>query len=168
MQNAGEFPLTTVQVRKVTDEIHVTGVVTPDVNRSVPVVSLGSGRVVDIKAKLGDNVSKGQVLLLINSPDFSSAFSDYQKFKADEELAQKQLARAQLLYDKGAIALAELETAEDAETKAKVDLQAAIAAHSCFGRRRKQSFSAVAAPRAHLRRHRGSADDWRHRRSLAR
>ena len=72
MQNPGEFPLTTVQVRKVTDEIHVNGVVTPDVNRSVPVVSLGGGRVVEIKAKLGDYVSKGQVLLLINSPDFSS------------------------------------------------------------------------------------------------
>ena len=127
MQNAGEFPLTTVQVRKVTDEVHVTGVVTPDVNRSVPVVSLGSGRVVEIKAKLGDNVSKGQVLLLINSPDFSSAFSDYQKFKADEELAQKQLARSQLLYDKGAIAQTQLEAAQDADTKAKVDLQTAIA-----------------------------------------
>ena len=103
MQNAAQFPLTTAQMRKVTDEVHVTGVVTPDVNLSVPVVSLGSGRVVEIKAKLGDNVTKGQVLLLINSPDFSSAFSDYQKFKADEELADKQLARSQLLYDKGAI-----------------------------------------------------------------
>lgn len=126
MQNAEGFPLTTVQVRKVTDEVHVTGVVTPDVNLSVPVVSLGSGRVVEIKAKLGDNVAKGQILLLINSPDFSSAFSDYQKFKADEELTQKQLVRAQLLYDKGAIAQAELETAVDAEAKAKVDLQTAI------------------------------------------
>jgi len=126
MQNASGFPLTTVQVRKVTDEIHVTGVVTPDVNRSVPVVSLGSGRVVEIKAKLGDSVTKGQVLLLINSPDFSSAFSDYQKFKADEALADKQLARSQLLYDKGAISLADLETAQDTHAKAKVDLETAV------------------------------------------
>jgi len=126
MQNAGQFPLTTAQVRKVTDEVHVNGVVTPDVNLSVPVVSLGSGRVVEIKAKLGDSVTKGQVLLLINSPDFSSAFSDYQKFKADEALADKQLARSQLLYDKGAISLADLETAQDAHAKAKVDLETAI------------------------------------------
>jgi cobalt-zinc-cadmium efflux system membrane fusion protein len=126
MQNAGQFPLTTAQVRKVTDEVHVNGVVTPDVNLSVPVVSLGSGRVVEIKAKLGDSVTKGQVLLLINSPDFSSAFSDYQKFKADESLADKQLARSQLLYDKGAISLADLETAQEAHAKAKVDLETAI------------------------------------------
>jgi membrane fusion protein, heavy metal efflux system len=126
MQNPGQFPLTTVEVRKVSDEIHVNGVIAPDVNRSVPVVSLGGGRVVEIKAKLGDYVQKGQVLLLINSPDLSAAFSDYQKFKADAQLADKQLARANLLYDKGAIALADLENAEDANAKAIADLNAAI------------------------------------------
>jgi cobalt-zinc-cadmium efflux system membrane fusion protein len=125
MQDPGQFRLTTVEVRKVNDEIHVNGVIAPDVNRSVPVVSLGGGRVVEIKAKLGDYVQKGQVLLLINSPDLSAAFSDYQKFKADAQLADKQLARAKLLYDKGAIALADLETAEDANAKATADLNAA-------------------------------------------
>jgi cobalt-zinc-cadmium efflux system membrane fusion protein len=119
------FPLAEVQVRKVTDELHVNGVIAPDVNRTVPVVSLGGGRVVDIKAKLGDNVKKGQTLLLINSPDVSQAFSDYQKFQADEQLTAKQLARAQLLYDKGAIALAVLEATQDADTKAKIDVQTA-------------------------------------------
>ena len=126
MQNPGQFPLATVEVRKVSDEVHVNGVIAPDVNRSVPVVSLGGGRVVEIKAKLGDYVQKGQVLLLINSPDLSGAFTDYQKAKADEQLADKQLARAKLLYDKGAIALADLENAEDVHAKATADLNAAI------------------------------------------
>ena len=120
-----QFPVAEVELRKVNDELHVNGVITPDVNRSVPVVSLGGGRVVDIKVKLGDYVKKGQTLLLINSPDLSQAFSDYQKFKADEQLAAKQLARAQLLYDKGAISLANLETAQDLDAKAKVDMQTA-------------------------------------------
>jgi cobalt-zinc-cadmium efflux system membrane fusion protein len=123
--NADQFPLVEVELRKVTDELHVNGVIAPDVNRSVPVVSMSGGRVVEIKARLGDVVRKGQTLLLINSPDVSQAFSDYQKFKADEELTGKQLARAQLLYDKGAIALQDLETAQDADAKAKVDVQAA-------------------------------------------
>ncbi len=105
LQHPEQFPLVEAQLRKVTDEVHVNGVIAPDINRSVPVVSLGGGRVVEIKAKLGDNVRKGETLLLINSPDLSQAFSDYQKFKADEQLAAKQVARAQLLYDKGAIAL---------------------------------------------------------------
>lgn len=126
MQNPGQFPLTAVEVHKVSDEIHVNGVIAPEVNRSVPVVSLGGGRVVEIKAKLGDHVQKGQVLLLINSPDLSAAFTDYQKSQADQLLADKQLARAKLLYDKGAIALADLENAEDAHAKATADLNAAI------------------------------------------
>ncbi|MGA9567282.1 MAG: efflux RND transporter periplasmic adaptor subunit [Candidatus Korobacteraceae bacterium] len=125
VQHPEQFPMVEVQLRKVTDEVHVNGVIAPDINRSIPVVSLGGGRVVEIKAKLGDNVRKGETLLLINSPDLSQAFSDYQKFKADEQLAAKQVARAQLLYDKGAIALADLETAQDADAKAKVDTQTA-------------------------------------------
>ena len=126
MQAPGQFPLTTVEVRKVSDELHVNGVIAPDVNRSVPVVSLGGGRVVEIKTRLGDYVQKGEVLLLINSPDLSTALADYQKFTADEQLADKQLARAKLLYDKGAIALAELENVEDAKAKAVADLNAAV------------------------------------------
>ena len=126
MQNPGQFPLTTAQVRRVRDEMHVNCAVAPDVNLTVPVVSLGGGRVVDIKAKLGDYVRKGDVLLLINSPDFAGAFSDYQKARADLLLTQKQLDRARLLYDKGAIAQADLETAQDTYDKAEVDLHTSL------------------------------------------
>lgn len=133
MQNPGQFQLTPVQLRKVSDEVHVNCVVSPDVNRSVPVVSLGGGRVVEITAKLGDYVTKGQPLLMINSPDLSGAFSDYQKAKADELLAEKQLARSKLLYDKGAIALADLEAQQDAADKAKVDLETSIARVKVLG-----------------------------------
>jgi cobalt-zinc-cadmium efflux system membrane fusion protein len=125
MKEPGKFHVGPVQVREVYDEMRANGVISPDITRAVPVVSLGGGRVVEIKAKLGDYVKKGDVLLLINSPDLTQAVSDYQKFKADEELVRKQVARAQLLYDKGAIALADLETAQDNDAKAKVDLQAA-------------------------------------------
>ena len=126
MPHPEQFPLTAGQVRKVSDELHVNGVIAPDVNRTVPVVSLGGGRVVEIKAKLGDYVKKGQTLLLINSPDLSQAFSDYQKFKADRATGRQATGSRQLLYDKGAIALADLETAQDVDAKAKVDLNAAV------------------------------------------
>src|SRR5208337_4785646 len=120
-----QFPLTTVEQRPTYDELKVNGVVTPDVNRSVPVLSLAGGRVVDIRAKLGDDVSKGQVLLRINSPDVSQAFSDYQKAQADEVLARRQQQRSETLLAKGAIAQRDLEAAEDVEQKAKVDLATA-------------------------------------------
>jgi membrane fusion protein, heavy metal efflux system len=103
----------------------VTGVVSPDVSRTVPVISIASGRVVEIRARLGDTVQKGQVLLRVQSPEIASAFSDYRKAAADEVLVRKQFDRAQLLYDKGAISLNDFQVAEDAESKAKVDLETA-------------------------------------------
>lgn len=120
-----QFLLATVEQRPAVDELHVTGVVTPDVNRAVPVLSLAGGRAVEIRAKLGDEVTKGQVLLVINSPDVSQAFADYEKFQADEAFAHQQLTRAQDLYDKGAIAQQDLEAAKNSEQKAQVDVRTA-------------------------------------------
>lgn len=118
-----QFLLAAVEQQPTVDELQVTGVVAPDVSRSVPVLSLAGGRAVEIRAKLGDVVTKGQVLLVVDSPDVSQAFSDYQKAEADEVFAQQQLARAQDLFGKGAIARQDLEAAENSEHKAQVDLR---------------------------------------------
>jgi cobalt-zinc-cadmium efflux system membrane fusion protein len=115
------FPLVVATLRQAAPALNVTGTVTPDVSRAVPVVSLASGRVTDLRAHLGDRVEKGQLLLRIQSADISAAFSDYRKAVADEALARTQLERAQSLYDKGAIAQKDLEVARDTEDKAVVD-----------------------------------------------
>jgi cobalt-zinc-cadmium efflux system membrane fusion protein len=125
MDHPERFSLVEAEGRAVADEIHANGVVSPDVNRSVAVLSLGGGRVVDIKVKLGDDVKKGQLLLQIHSPDLAGAFSDYQKAQADELLSRKQLERSQGLYAHGAIAEKDLEAAQNAEDKAKVDVATA-------------------------------------------
>lgn len=103
-------------------QLRVTGTVNPDISRAVPVISLAVGRVVEIHARLGDTVKKGQLLLKVQSADISGAFSEYQKAVADEQLAQTQLERAKLLYDKGAISQNDLQIAQNAEDKAKVDV----------------------------------------------
>jgi membrane fusion protein, heavy metal efflux system len=103
-------------------QLRVTGTVNPDISRAVPVISLAMGRVVEIHARLGDTVKKGQLLLKVQSADISGAFSDYQKAVADEQLAGTQLERAKLLYDKGAISQNDLQIAQNAEDKAKVDV----------------------------------------------
>ena len=51
-----QFPLAEATERPTVSELVVTGTVTPDVSRSVPVVSLASGRVMAIHARLGDTV----------------------------------------------------------------------------------------------------------------
>lgn len=119
------FKLVTAEKRVDRPEVHATGSVTPDVERSIPVVSLASGRVVEIHGKLGDDVTKGQLLLKVLSNDISTATQSYQQAKADEALARKQLDRAKLLYDHGAVSLNELQVAEGTEEKAKVSLATA-------------------------------------------
>ncbi len=120
-----QFPLATAIEHKSAPALNVTGVVQPDINRSVPVISLAAGRVVEIKARLGDVVQKGQLLLRVRSNDISGAYQSYLKAVNDERLARVQLERAQILYDKGAVAKSALEQAEAAEQDAKVDLNAA-------------------------------------------
>jgi cobalt-zinc-cadmium efflux system membrane fusion protein len=118
------FKLVTAAEREEKPEVHATGSVTPDVERSVPVVSLASGRVVGIYAKLGDDVKKGQLLLKVQSNDIVNAFQTYAQAKADERLTNTQLERAKLLYEKGAISLNDLQVAQDADEKAKVAVNA--------------------------------------------
>jgi len=118
-----QFPLATAVAHDSTSQLTVTGTVNPDISRSVPVISIATGRVVEIHARLGDTVKKGQLLLRVQSADMSAAFSDYRKAVADEKLARIQFERAKLLYDKGAISLNDFQTAEDVENKAQVDVE---------------------------------------------
>lgn len=119
-----QFPLTAAVEHVTVSQLKTTATVNPDISRSVPVISVAAGRVVEIKARLGDTVQKGQILLRVQSADISSAFSDYQKAVADEQLTRTQLERAQLLYKEGAISLNDLQVAQDTDAKAKVDVKA--------------------------------------------
>jgi cobalt-zinc-cadmium efflux system membrane fusion protein len=121
-----QFPLVQAVEHTTTSRLNVTGTVSPDISRTVPVISLATGRVVEIRARLGDTVEKGQVLLRVQSADVAGAFSDYRKAVADEVLARRMLERSQVLYDKGAISLSNLQLAQDTEDKAKVDLETTL------------------------------------------
>jgi membrane fusion protein, heavy metal efflux system len=118
-----QFPLVTTTEHPTTSELVVTGTVTPDVSRNVPVVSLASGRVMAIHTRLGDTVQKGQLLMTIRSDDISGGYSTYRQALADETLARAQYERAKDLYEHGAIALNDLQVAQDTEAKAKVAVE---------------------------------------------
>ena len=124
-REVAKFPLVTAERVDVATEVNTTGSVNPDVSREVPVISVANGRVVDIKARLGDDVKKGQLLFRVQSSDASNAFNTYLKAVNDEQLANKADIRAQDLYKHGAISQAMVEQADDAERDAKDDLDAA-------------------------------------------
>ena len=120
-----EYPLTAAVEHRATVKLAVTGTVNPDIDRTVPVISLASGRIVGIFARLGDVVKKGQLLLRLRSDDISGAFANYQMAVSDETLAKAQWDRAQDLLKHGAISTSDLEIAKDTEEKAKVTMDTA-------------------------------------------
>ncbi len=123
--DVNKFPIVTAGQIEASSELKATGTVFPDVAREVPVISIANGRVMDLKARLDDNVKKGQLLFSVQSGDVTNAYDAYLKAVNDEQLANKAYARADDLFKHGAISQAMLEQAEDAEKDAKADLTAA-------------------------------------------
>lgn len=119
------FPLVAANTYQAASDLNVTGTVSPDVSRMIPVISLASGRVVDIRVRLGDTVKKGQLLMRVQSNDIAGAFDTYLKAANDEHLANTQLKRAALLYQHGAVPQSQFEQAQSTEQDATADLQAA-------------------------------------------
>ena len=122
VEHPEQYPIVTAGAYQAPSQLSVTGTVFPDIARTVPVISLASGRVVDIRARLGDTVKKGQLLLRVRSDDIAGGFDAYHKAVSDELLARKQLDRAKQLYEHGAIAQTDLEVAQDTEDDAKTTL----------------------------------------------
>jgi cobalt-zinc-cadmium efflux system membrane fusion protein len=119
------FPLATAGERIAAPELNVTGVVNPDVSKQVPVPSLATGRIVEIDARLGDQVTKGQLLFKVRSADIANAFSNYRQAVKNEELTKLQLVRANTLYEHGAIPKSAQEVAQNAEDDNLVVLETA-------------------------------------------
>jgi cobalt-zinc-cadmium efflux system membrane fusion protein len=125
-----QFPLATATAHPTTSELVVTGTVTPDVSKQVPVPSLATGRITEIDARLGDQVTKGQLLFKVRSTDIAGAYSNYRQAVKNELLAVDnerlttiQLNRAKVLFENGAIPRSGLEIAENAEVGTQTALE---------------------------------------------
>jgi len=134
---AGEVWLTPQQVRDakievqplgqhdVEDAILTSGTITLDDLRTGHVFSPVTGRVVSIIGGLGQRVTKGAPLAVIESPDIGNAVSDVHKAQADLIAADHDVKRKKALYEAKAGALADLEAANDAYRRAKAELERA-------------------------------------------
>jgi cobalt-zinc-cadmium efflux system membrane fusion protein len=126
VEHPERFPLAKACEHEAAPELNVTGTVSPDISRNIPVISIASGRVLEIHGRIGDTVTKGQLLMRVQSEDISQAFSDYRQAVADETLARTQLERSKLLYTHGAVSLNNLQVAEDTAEKARVTVETTL------------------------------------------
>ncbi|HEX4920330.1 MAG TPA: efflux RND transporter periplasmic adaptor subunit [Candidatus Bathyarchaeia archaeon] len=71
------------------------------------------GRVLEVRARLGESVKSGQILMLIDSPDIAMAYSDYVKEISELSLAQRNYELASDLFKVQALPLKEYKQAEN-------------------------------------------------------
>jgi len=113
--------------------LRLTGAVEYNSFKTTPVITQVGGPVSRILVAPGEQVTAGQPMLYVTSPDYSSLRSTYLKARDSLQLAKKQYARAQDLYAHQAIAQADVETAESAETQAQADFDSSADAMRVVG-----------------------------------
>lgn len=83
------------------------------------------GRVVEVRAHLGDRVKTGDVLLVVDSPDIAQAYSEYVKEDSDLQYATRSHELAKDLYENKALPLKDLKQAENELVKARAEFRRA-------------------------------------------
>lgn len=108
-----------VDLVPVAEEFTAVGEVSFDEDNVVRVYPIVSGAVETVEVSLGDYVQRGQLLAKILSTDISSFQRDYNVAKADLEVAEKNMQRAQELYNSGMLSEKDFAEARKDHTNAK-------------------------------------------------
>jgi cobalt-zinc-cadmium efflux system membrane fusion protein len=125
--------VTPVQPIKLTRVLRLTGAVAYNSFETTPVITQIGGPVARILVSPGQEVSAGQPMLYVSSPDYAQLRTNFLKAREAYQLALKSYARSEVLYTHGARALADLEQAESTRDEAQADLQAAEQALTVLG-----------------------------------
>ncbi|NOT23060.1 MAG: efflux RND transporter periplasmic adaptor subunit [Nitrospiraceae bacterium] len=81
------------------------------------------GRVLEVRAHLGEHVQAGSVLLVLDSPEIAQAYSEYAKEDSELHYATRAHELAKDLYENKALALKDLKQAENELIKARVEFR---------------------------------------------
>jgi cobalt-zinc-cadmium efflux system membrane fusion protein len=92
-----------------------------------------AGRVMTIKADVGQQVKSGTLLAQLASPDFGMAQADTAKAGAEARLSQKSLQRQRELFEAGIIARKDLDQAEFDAARTQAETQRAEARTKLYG-----------------------------------
>jgi len=110
-----------VASQNVSGKLVLPGVVEADPARTAAVLSPLGGRLVELKAALGDRVTKGQVLAVIDSADLAQAFDDDEKAKDALDLTEKNLKRQEEQVKIGAASTRDLDQAKSDNNQAAAE-----------------------------------------------
>jgi cobalt-zinc-cadmium efflux system membrane fusion protein len=109
------------QLKPIIGEMSLPGKVQYSEDRYARISSPLVGRVTEVRAKLGEKVVVGQVLLSIDSADIGAAYSDYVKAQSELQLATRNYELAKELYETKALSKKDLVQAENDFFKAQAE-----------------------------------------------
>ena len=124
-QSAGQIETAVVDFKPIQPELVLVGKVAYGEDRYSKISSPLQGRVVEVRAKLGDRVEAGATLLVIDSSDITAAYSDFVKEASDLEYSTRAQELAKELYATKALALKDLKQAENDLIKARAEFRRA-------------------------------------------
>jgi membrane fusion protein, heavy metal efflux system len=113
--------------------LHIPGRLVWNEEQTARVFPPFAGRVKEILAKLGDRVTAGQPLAMIEAPDFGVAQNDFRRAEAAFALAQKQLDRINVLFQHGISSRKEIEQARTDLAHAQSEIERTRARLASYG-----------------------------------
>jgi cobalt-zinc-cadmium efflux system membrane fusion protein len=115
------------EVKEIPNSLVLPAAVEADPARTVKVLPPLTGRIIDLKVQLGDQVAKGQALAVLDSGDLAQAYSDDDKARSMLRLTKLTLDRAQGLVKAGGGAVKDLQQAESDYAQAQAEFERAEA-----------------------------------------
>jgi cobalt-zinc-cadmium efflux system membrane fusion protein len=112
---------------------HLTGRLYWSDDDTVRVFTPVAGRVVGVRANLGDSISAGTPLAEIDSPDFGQALANARAAAGNLAVADKAFSRTKDLLEHGAAAIKDVEAAEAAYVSAQAERDRAYAVLANYG-----------------------------------
>jgi cobalt-zinc-cadmium efflux system membrane fusion protein len=123
----GKLAIEAVAAKEIKRDLVLPAIVEADPAHLIKVSPPLSGLVTQLSVELGARVKAGQQLVVIDSPDLGSAYSDYDRAKVLLALALKSRDRERGLEKIGGAALKDLQQAETDYVTAEVEYQRATA-----------------------------------------
>lgn len=124
-QSTAQIETAVVDFKPIQPELVLVGKVAYGEDRYSKISSPLQGRVVEVRAKLGDRVEAGATLLVIDSSDITAAYSEFVKEASELEYSTRAQELAKELYATKALALKDLKLAENDLIKARAEFRRA-------------------------------------------
>ncbi len=121
----GKLLVGPVREREIQRKLVLPAIVEADPARTVKVLPPVTGHVTDLMVQLGERVTQGQELAVIDSGDLAQAYADIEKAKSVVTLTKKVLDRQQGLEKAGGAAIKDREQAQSDYIQAVAELERA-------------------------------------------